>query len=505
MDTKRAMTHLAPALILLGMATLTMAEELDAYGGLRSIQGERTGFFHLQQINGRDWFITPEGNAFFAVALSHLYSGDSDLACANVYEGDVDAWLDGSFKKARALGFNCALGSATSPERNLNGFVDLEKVEAVFRKNNFPYSVGVILLKHPWEFVEGETLPDIFEPAYEEMIKSRAAAVCPKYKDDPLVMGYFYGFGAFNSAATWVNHHLSLPARTAGRETIVNLLIERYDNDASHFNTIYGTSLSDIAELKSSAVLSYDEIYEHRNYPDVRTLLNQEMLDDFEAIISLMCTRLYKIGHDAIRRWDKNHLILGSFVKEWALSVDSWKAVAPYVDVIAPQHLNRDISVNALAKAVNLPMIISDDEIGFCYDPGPGYCCVESHAARAELYEANLMRNFKDPRIIGASYCACMYDQGGKALKYNQQAGFYDRQGNPRPQLIRTVTSTNKSVYLHSTNSGDQQELDSLMERYFSKWDQYKRLSQWELNQIKQLNELKLQQQQKREAVSVPK
>ena len=42
--------------------------------------------------------------------------------------------------------------------------------------------------------MDGETLPDIFDPEYEELIESRAAAVCPKYKDDPLVMGYYYGF-----------------------------------------------------------------------------------------------------------------------------------------------------------------------------------------------------------------------------------------------------------------------------------------------------------------------
>ena len=114
------------------------------------------------------------------------------------------------------------------------------------------------------------------------------------------------------------------------------------------------------------------------------------------------------------------------------------------------------------------------------------------------------MRNFKDPQIIGASYCACMYDQGGKALKYKQQAGFYDLQGNPRPYLIRTVTAANKSVYLHSTRPGSQKELDYLMDRYFSKWDQYKRLSQWERNQIEQLDQLKRQQKQKREADSAP-
>ena len=88
--------------------------------------------------------ITPDGNVFFPVALSHLYSGESNVACENVYAGDKDTWMKGAFAKARAMGFNCALGSATSPERNLNGFVEIPKVEAVFRENNFPFAVGVI-------------------------------------------------------------------------------------------------------------------------------------------------------------------------------------------------------------------------------------------------------------------------------------------------------------------------------------------------------------------------
>ena len=115
-------------------AGMASAAELDKYGGTTAITGEATGFFHIEEIDGRHWFITPDGNAFFAVALSHMLSGESDVACQNVYGGDADAWLKGSFEKAREMGFNCALGSATSPERNLNGFVDVEKAEALFRE-----------------------------------------------------------------------------------------------------------------------------------------------------------------------------------------------------------------------------------------------------------------------------------------------------------------------------------------------------------------------------------
>lgn len=452
------------------------AADFDKYGGTTAVKGKATGFFHVEKIKGRHWFITPDGNAFFAVALSHMLSGESDVACLNHYGGDADAWLKGSFKKAREMGFNCALGSATSPERNLNGFVNVPKAEKLFREANFPFTVGVILLKHPWEFVDGETLPDIFHPDYEKLIRSRAAKVCPRYKDDPLCMGYYYGFGAFNKSNEWVNHHFSLPKGSPGREELSDLLIKRYGDDVNKFNAVYKTSLKDISELKSTFNLSYEKDYERRNYPRVGKSLDQHKLADFEAIVSHMCLSLYKLGHSAIRQWDKNHLILGSFIKEWALSIDSWKKAAPYVDMIAPQHINEFISVNDIADATDLPIILSDEYFGFHYPGKKGnlHAGLVSHDARGEVYRANLMRHFKDPQVMGVTYCACMYDQGGNTLAKNNQNGFYSLYGQPRNKLIEAVTELNWSVYEHATIPASPEELKNLHKELFNKWKELK-------------------------------
>ncbi|YCM44285.1 hypothetical protein V2O64_23560 [Verrucomicrobiaceae bacterium 227] len=468
---------LLPLLILVGViiyfVTSSKPKPID-YGGTPTIKGEATGFFHFEKIDGRYWYITPEGNGFFPIALSHLYSGESDLAAKNVYGDDTDKWLSDSFEKARAMGFNCALGSATSPERNLNGFVDVEKAEALFREYNFPYAVGVILLKHPWEFVDGETLPDIFDPSYEALIESRAEAICPKYKDDPLVMGYYYGFGAFNQSDQWVNHHLSLPANAPGRVAVVDVLIKKYDNDAAAFNKVYGTSFEKLSDLKDKETHSYTKAYERRNFPRVRQSLNPAILSDFESIIQHMCITLYKIGHTAIRKHDTNHLILGSFIKEWALDADSWAAAAPYVDVMAPQHINRDIDVNAIARAIDKPIIFSDEYFGFHYpEKGKGHAAVKSHDARGDIYRANLMRHFKDPQCIGVTYCACLFDQGGNTLAKGNQNGFYSIDGEPRTKLIEMVTETNGKWIQETANPADETSLKELDLKLWGTWDQH--------------------------------
>ena len=52
-----------------------MRHTLDSYGGTTQLKGKSTGWFHLEELDGRRWFITPEGNAFFPVSLSHIYTG----------------------------------------------------------------------------------------------------------------------------------------------------------------------------------------------------------------------------------------------------------------------------------------------------------------------------------------------------------------------------------------------------------------------------------------------
>ena len=56
-------------------SSTTLGSELDAYGGFIDIVGERTGFFHTQEIDGRWWLVTPEGNAFLSLGINHYHPG----------------------------------------------------------------------------------------------------------------------------------------------------------------------------------------------------------------------------------------------------------------------------------------------------------------------------------------------------------------------------------------------------------------------------------------------
>jgi hypothetical protein len=472
----RCLLALSTAATLLFSTTSFGAKaELDQYGGWTGIKGKKTGFFHLEKIDGRNWFITPDGNVFYPVALSHMLSGETRTAAKKLFGNDKEAWVCDSVKKARDMGFNSALGGASSPERNLNGYVDLPLSEKVFEEEKFPYAVGVILMKHPWEFVEGETLPDIFDPAYTRLIEDRAAAAVPPVKDNPLVLGYYYGFGAFNHSQDWINHHMSLGPNSHGRVEITNLLNKRYKGDVKRFNEVYGMNLKRISDLNTKAELVYGKDFGRANYPSVGKRLDANKVEDFNAIVSHMCIHLYKMAHTAIRRHDKNHLILGSFIKEWGLTGESWKAAAPYLDLIAPQHWNEEIDISDLSYAADLPMIVSDEDVGFHYPNNKGnlYKGLVSHEARGEIYQATMMRHYKDPQTMGATFCMCLYDQELAVVHKDQETGIYTIDGKPRPGLISHIRNINTQVYEHAPKPTNRKGLEKLDETLRGLWEKH--------------------------------
>src|ERR1039458_5654031 len=48
------------------------APAYDVYGGWTQLTGTKTGFFHTQQIHGRWWLVTPEGNVFFSKGVDNV-------------------------------------------------------------------------------------------------------------------------------------------------------------------------------------------------------------------------------------------------------------------------------------------------------------------------------------------------------------------------------------------------------------------------------------------------
>ena len=365
-----------------------MTHTLDAYGGTTQLKGKSTGWFHLEELGGRRWFITPEGNAFFPVSLSHIYTGNSQPTVQKLYNGDKDAWIEKWFDQTQALGFNCALAGATSKCRDHQGYVDVEKVEALFRRESFPYAAGLYLIRHPNELPEGQERPDIFSAAYQAWVEELVANVCSRYANDPLMMGYYYGFGTFIKPEGWIDAIPSLDSEAPQQENIRK-----------------------------------------------------------------MAVHLYRTVHDAIHQHDPNHLILGPYVKEQSFDLKTWKALAPYVDMLSPQHFNRDISFAEQRAATGRSVLVSDEESGHIFQASRQNPRSVTSEHKGRIYSLLLDRHLRDPNVCGVNFCATLYDLDDGPLMdmWGMMEGLYDWDSNPKPGLVGAVREANKGIYERAT------------------------------------------------------
>ena len=89
----------------------------DKYGGWKVSSLTATGFFRTQQIGGRWWMITPEGNLYICKGVAVFSAGGSDRQQAKLQEkfGSTSEWARQETSMLKARGFN-GLGAWSNVE-----------------------------------------------------------------------------------------------------------------------------------------------------------------------------------------------------------------------------------------------------------------------------------------------------------------------------------------------------------------------------------------------------
>lgn len=428
--------------------------KLDTYGGFIHIKAEKTGFFHAEKIDNRWWLVTPEGNAFWGIGMAHPITDFTRSAVTFTFGGDQEAWLRGSIQRMRDLGYNAVWSGPYSPERSRDGYVDKALAERVFAESNIPYVFPLPLIKHAVELKPGEKQPDVFSDTYIRHVNDLVANAVPKLKDDPWVMGYYYGFGSWDREISWINQTLSRPD-SPGRQRLIAVLETRYQGNIATFNATYGQTFKSFTSLKKSGTLVYPNWIRSLKMGQGKMPKqsgSQAIFDDAQALLGEIITQVYRLGHEAIRSHDQNHMIFGAYVKEATLTMDIWKRVNPYIDVIAPQHVSKIFPIGKVVRALGKPALISDQPFGNVYPPhliekGGTSGAVPGHVDRLVLYDILANMISKNPNFIGVDFCSILFDQSHGVKAYGRgQPGFFSIDGEARSHLSRTVQNLNGQI-----------------------------------------------------------
>jgi len=466
--------NLLIATCCLGFISSAQSTELDTYGGLTDIKGVATGFFHTQKIDGRWWLVTPEGHGFWGIGMAHPITDFCQSAVTFTYNGDQEAWIRGSIQRMRDLGFNCVWSGPYCPERLMKGFVDKELAEKVFSEANMPYAFPIPLIKHDVELQPGEKRPDVFSDEYRQYVEALVAKHVPKLKDNPWVMGYYYGFGSWDREILWINETIERK-KSAGRARLLGILEKRYEGNIERFNGVYGTTYRSFSELNESGTLAYPSwIRKFKNgYGSMPKQVGaQDQYDDAQALLGAIIEEVYRLGYETIHKCDPNHMILGSYVKQATLTTEIWHAVDPYIDVIAPQILSEVFPIKPVAKALDKPVLISDQSFGNVYPvniqgTSNAWGAIPDHIDRLVLYDILAERISIDPDFIGVQFCACLVDQSHPDKAYERgQPGFFSIDGECRHHLCRTVHSLNDEMLDNAEASPNDQKGNVLEKKY---------------------------------------
>lgn len=266
----------------------------------------------MQRRGARWWLIAPDGRPFWSIGLNHVDSAtlryaESGDVWRRAYGNSMEAWLS---ERVRAdlldWGFN-TVGWVQDGVTGVDGIIRHSRNFALeeYRWLGLPYCHLLPIAETHWWECETRN-PDLTGAWFEEWCDYVARDQCARFADDPNCVGYFYV-----DCPTWV--HTVEANRWKG-------------------------PLFDPKRLET---------------PEGRRELHD------------LADRYYRVVHEAIRRYDPNHLIFGDrYEARAALPEEVLQAAAPYVDVLSFQHFGPAEQIAAdlrrFAEGTGKPVLLAD-------------------------------------------------------------------------------------------------------------------------------------------------
>lgn len=265
------------------------------YGGLKSRKQTATGFIYPKEVNGRWWLVDPEGCLLLhrgIAAVSQLGTGGARAAGQKMFGSDAQ-WAAKTTQLMRDNGFS-GLGAWSSTELLRKADPPLIYTRIWNFMSSYGAKRGGIYQKSGHMGYPNDCI-FVFDPAFEEFCDQHARQLTAQ-RDDPWLLGHF----SDNELPLWrtaLRGYLKLPSSDPGHQAALKWLRERHGQNAI---------AADITE------------------------------QDEEDFLQFVVDRYFRIVSTAIKKYDPNHLFLGSRINGRATTYpEVFRAARPYLDVVA--------------------------------------------------------------------------------------------------------------------------------------------------------------------------
>jgi len=430
-------------------ASFAQEKQFDKYGGWVGLKGERKGYFHAQDINGRWWIITPEGNVFWSVGIYCVRFGglpETDTnkrayqeACVKKY-GSEGEWANATRMQLYKWGFN-TIGDWSS--------------DSIYHEPGFAYVVGIDLPRKTENVIPKGSygyFPDVFSQEFNDAV---VEIIAEKFKyqpyliDDPWLLGYFLAdepswYGSKQRRGALTDDFINLDSAKAGKKAWVDFIKIRYSS-ITELNTSWGTNFKNFEELLS-----------------VNKIINEANTEkDKIAFLKVIAEQFSRVLAETLRKYDKYHMILGS--RPSCFYPEVVEGIGKYCDIFATSSygLNQGYRIDP-----NFSNII--DEI-YTYgkkpimlgvlltaqDSGLPHGILRTQKDRGISYWRYLARVASHPAIVGLHW----FQYFDPPLKcYDERAanwGLVNDRDEPYTEAVNFIAQANKLVYAYALGLTD--------------------------------------------------
>ncbi len=220
----------------------------DRFGGWQKLTGTRTGFFHTQQIDGRWWLVTPDGNAFFSKGVDNV-SYRPESASSPKPPANPEAWAAETARQLREWNFN-TVGAWSAPELYGKGIAWAPVIDMAASVQRDLWLKGGVV--------------DYFSRQFRDAAERVAARACTPHANDPWLLGYFTD-NELRWGRDWRSHdslldsYLKMPADSPGlaraTEFVKSLAHEATEEDRLKFA---GRVAAEYARVTTEAIHRHD-------------------------------------------------------------------------------------------------------------------------------------------------------------------------------------------------------------------------------------------------------
>jgi len=400
------------------------AISLSRYGGRTDRKAEAKGFFYTKQIGDRWWLIDPEGNLFIHIGMCSVRQGMTRMEQQSALQkfGNWQQWAEFCTTTLKNFGFNGTGGWSDGLFLRESGHPLVYVLSWDFM-GDFS-KLKRLVWQEPGRLGYPNMCIPVFHPGFALFCDTYAKEHLLETKDDPYLLGHFAD-DELPLAPDILDRSLQLDYRNQdlryGYLAAKRWLARRKGDDAT---------ISDITEEDRAAFLEY--VFEE----------------------------YYKITCKAIRKYDENHLCLGSrLYGEYLTYPEVLRAAGRHIDVVAANYFGAwgpdQARLNMWAKESGKPILICEwyakgADTGMANQSGQGLL-VPTQLDRGYFYQHFTLELLENKNCIGWHWFKLRdnnpADTETDPSNRDSNKGIMNYQFEPYLPLLEKMRQINQNVY----------------------------------------------------------